>query len=292
MSNLTNDDVTRVKALGFLRARGTDYFNGRIITRNGKITNDELEAVLEASRLYGNGEVAFTTRLTIEVQGISYEDIEPFREFLRKRGLETGGTGKKVRPITSCKGTTCVFGLIDTYSLSLAIHNRFYEGWRDVVFPHKVKIAVGGCPNNCMKPNLNDIGIIGQRFPKVDLDKCRGCKKCIIENNCPIKCAKVVDGKVVMDNSCNHCGRCVGKCPFGAVSEDYTGYAIYIGGRFGKDYAIAKPLSVILDSEQEVLDMIEKILVFYKDNGIAGERFAETIDRLGFEYVEKAILEN
>ena len=31
--------------------------------------------------------------------------------------------------------------------------------------PHKFKIAVGGCPNNCVKPDLNDLGIIGQRVP-------------------------------------------------------------------------------------------------------------------------------
>ena len=35
-----------------------------------------------------------------------------------------------------------------------------------VKLPHKFKIAVGGCPNNCVKPNLNDLGIIGQRVPE------------------------------------------------------------------------------------------------------------------------------
>ena len=32
---------------------------------------------------------------------------------------------------------------------------------------HKFKIAVGGCPNNCVKPDLNDLGIIGQMVPKL-----------------------------------------------------------------------------------------------------------------------------
>ena len=78
----------------------------------------------------------------------------------------TGGTGAKVRPVVSCKGTTCQYGLIDTFALSKKIHERFYVGYHDVVLPHKFKIAVGGCPNNCVKPNLNDMGIIGQRIPK------------------------------------------------------------------------------------------------------------------------------
>ncbi|MBO5751143.1 MAG: hypothetical protein J6R80_01925, partial [Kiritimatiellae bacterium] len=79
----------------------------------------------------------------------------------KEGGLETGGTGPKVRPIVSCKGTTCVFGLIDTYALSEEIHNRFYKGYGKLKLPHKFKMAVGGCPNNCVKPNLNDIGIVG-----------------------------------------------------------------------------------------------------------------------------------
>ena len=53
----------------------------------------------------------------------------------------------------------------------------FYEGYREVALPHKFKIAVGGCPNNCVKPDLNDVGIIGQRIPNVNADVCKGCKK-------------------------------------------------------------------------------------------------------------------
>ena len=49
--------------------------------------------------------MAFTTRLTVEVQGIPYENIEAFQAYIAKAGLQTGGTGAKVRTIVSCKGT-------------------------------------------------------------------------------------------------------------------------------------------------------------------------------------------
>ena len=77
----------------------------------------------------------------------------------------------------------------------------FYEGYREVALPHKFKIAVGGCPNNCVKPDLNDVGIIGQRIPNVNADVCKGCKKCAIEAACPNKVAKVVDGKIQIDKN-------------------------------------------------------------------------------------------
>ena len=151
---LTNEQIAEVKGKGFLIDKRTgEHFNARVITVNGKITAEKLEIIAKASKLYGSGEVAFTTRLTAEVQGIPYENIQPFIEYLAENGLKTGGTGAKVRPVVACKGTTCQYGNIDTYALAEKIHTLFYEGYRQVVLPHKFKIAVGGCPNNCVKPN-------------------------------------------------------------------------------------------------------------------------------------------
>lgn len=109
------EEKTRVKALGFLfDKRSQDRFNARVITRNGKITAEESKAIAQAAERFGSGELAMTSRLTVEIQGVPFDNIEPLREFLAQAGLETGGTGSKVRPIVSCKGTTCQFGLIDT----------------------------------------------------------------------------------------------------------------------------------------------------------------------------------
>ena len=196
-----------------------------------------------------------------------------------------------MRPVVSCKGTTCQYGLIDTFALSEKIHERFYVGYHNVTLPHKFKIAVGGCPNNCVKPNLNDLGIIGQRIPNPDLSKCRGCKKCQIEKNCPVHVPKVVDGKVYINpEECNHCGRCKEKCPFGVFTEYQNGYKIYIGGRWGKRVAHGRTLTKIFTEEEEVMKVVEKAILLFKNEGIAGERFADTVNRLGFEYVNEKLI--
>jgi len=284
----TADDIKRVKGLGCLRdKRFDDIFNVRVITRNGKITTAEHRVIAEAADRFGSGEVAMTTRLTLEIQGVPYDKLEDLFAFLAEHGLESGGTGPKVRPIVSCKGTTCQYGLIDTYALSEKLHEKFYKGYHGVVLPHKFKIAVGGCPNNCVKPDLNDVGIIGQRIPRVELSTCRGCKICQIENNCPIKAASLNDGKIVINaDACNHCGRCVGKCPFGAVEESFVGYRVYIGGRWGKRVAQGRALSRVFRTEDEVIDLVERAILLFKEEGKAGERFSDTIARLGFSYVE------
>lgn len=277
--------------MGFLNNKGTDNFNGRIITVNGKITAAQQKCIAEAAEKFGNGEVVFTTRLTVEVPGIPYDKIEEFQQFIAKEGLVTGGTGSRVRPVVSCKGTTCQYGLLDSYALSQEIHERFYEGYRQVLLPHKFKIAVGGCPNNCVKPDLNDLGIIGQYIPNFDEDSCNGCKKCAIEKNCPVGAAKVVDGILEIDKDvCNNCGRCVEKCPFDAIEDGTYGYKIYIGGRWGKKVAQGRALGRIFTDKEEAMSVIEKTILLFREQGKTGERLAQTIDRLGFENVEAQLL--
>lgn len=284
------EEIKRVKDLGFLHCKGTNHFNGRVITRNGKITNEEMKCIQEAAALYGNGEVAMTFRLTLECQQIPYENIEPFRRHLSSCGLLTGGTGKRVRPIVSCKGTTCQYGLIDTHRLSARIHEEIFVGMHDAVLPHKFKIAVGGCPNNCAKPNLNDLGIVGQKIPDFREELCRGCKKCIVEAGCPVKACRVENGKLNITEACIQCGRCDGTCYFKSITDCRTGYKIYIGGRWGKQYAIGRPLGQLLYSEDEVLKLCKRAVSLFRDKGAEGERFSDTVERIGFKKTEKLLL--
>jgi dissimilatory sulfite reductase (desulfoviridin) alpha/beta subunit len=286
-------DEKRIKALGFLSNKGTDNFSGRIITTNGKITAAQNKCISEAAELFGNGVITFTTRLTVEVQGIPYDKIEDFRSYIAKEGLITGGTGSKVRPVVSCKGTTCQYGLIGTFALSEEIHERFYNGYSGVQLPHKFKIAVGGCPNNCVKPDLNDLGIIGQKVPNFYKNKCKGCKKCSVEQACPIKAAKIVDDILEIDkDECNNCGRCIGKCHFDAIKDGTVGYKIYIGGRWGKRVALGKPINKIFTDKEEALDIIEKTILLFREQGKTGERLSQTIERIGFENLQNQLLSN
>ena len=293
MSSLTlsKEEEKRLKGLGFLNNKGTDNFSARILTVNGKVTAAQHRAMADAAEKFGNGVLTFTTRQTVEVQGIPYEKLEEFQKFVEDAGMSIGGTGAKVRPVVSCKGTTCQYGLLDSFAISEEIHKRFYEGYHDVKLPHKFKIAVGGCPNNCVKPNLNDLRIIGQRIPHFEADLCKGCKKCSVEAVCPMGAAKVSDKKLHIDeNVCIHCGRCVGNCRFDSIKDGAYGFKIFIGGRWGKKVSHGRALSKVFVSKDEAMDVIEKAILLFRERGIAGERFAVMIERIGFEEVERLLL--
>ena len=66
--------------------------------------------------------------------------------------------------------------------------------------------------------------------------------------------------------------------------------SVYSGGRWGKKVAHGHALDKIFTSEEEVLDIVEKAILLFREQGITGERFADTIDRIGFENVKKQLL--
>jgi dissimilatory sulfite reductase (desulfoviridin) alpha/beta subunit len=78
----------------------------------------------------------------------------------------------------------------------------------------------------------------------------------------------------------------VGKCPFDCIRDGKYGYRIYLGGRWGKKTAHGIPMSKIFTDREEVLSVIEKAILLFRDQGQAGERFSDTIARMGFENVE------
>ncbi len=287
MRNLTKDQVAQVKAKGFLRNRGTDCFSGRIVPAGSVFSAADLRVVAEIAERFGNGKVAFTTRLTAEIVGIPFDQIDAAIAYAGEHGLRFGGTGAKIRPVTACKGTTCVYGNCDTQALAKEIHERYYLGWGDVKLPHKFKIAVGGCPNSCMKPSLNDFGIEARKAPVYDPSLCKGCRVCAVERACPVRAAALKDGKLEIAENCIACGVCTGKCPFDAVAKEApVGYQIFIGGTWGKTTRMGTPLSRLVTRE-EIFPLLEKTLLWFRDHGDGRERLGAMIDRIGVEQLER-----
>lgn len=284
MTEVTAEVKKALKGRGIICLRDGEHYAARVLTVDGVLDADELRTLTEAAEKYGNGNVALTTRLQVEVQGIPYENIEPFCAFLEEHGLTTGGTGSKVRPIVCCKGTVCTHGLIDTQALARELHEKFYLGWHGVTLPHKFKIGIGGCPNNCAKPDINDFGIMGQRTPDYCEDDCKKCRKCAVVNACPVKAASVDENRVMHIDAqrCTGCGKCIDACNFSAVREKQRGYKIMVGGFWGK----RRHLPTVVDkvfTHDELLEMLERSILLFRDQGKVGERFGDYIERIGAE---------
>lgn len=157
MLDISAERLAELKGKGFLFMKDQENFNVRLVIPAGIIEADKVVKMCEIAKKYGKGVVMPTVRLSLEVPGIKYEDIENVMRECDEAGIIYGGTGAKVRPVVTCKGTECKWGLIDTQKIGMEIHNEYFP----TSAPHKFKINVTGCPNNCAKVQFNDLGIMG-----------------------------------------------------------------------------------------------------------------------------------
>ena len=67
------------------------------------------------------------------------------------------------------------------------------------------------------------------------------------------------------------CGKCVDVCPTGTLSGERCGYRVLLGGKLGRHPRLAEALPDIY-SEEEVVQIVQRCLTFYK-----GHRFADLL---------------
>jgi nitrite reductase (NADH) large subunit len=66
--------------------------------------------------------------------------------------------GKALRTVKTCVGSEfCRFGTQNSTQMGIDLEKAFYKMWA----PHKVKLAVSGCPRNCAEAAIKDVGVIG-----------------------------------------------------------------------------------------------------------------------------------
>jgi len=63
---------------------------------------------------------------------------------------------------------------------------------------------------------------------------------------------------------------------------DKKGFKVQLGGKLGRHPQLAKELPGIY-SEDEVVDIVKKCIIFYKSNSKQGERFAEVFTPADFK---------
>ncbi|ATW28075.1 4Fe-4S binding protein [Candidatus Formimonas warabiya] len=281
-------DYQELKKGGFMKQVQKDRFSLRLRVAGGQLQAAQLKKVYQVAEKYGQGYVHMTSRQSMEIPFIKLADVETVKKELAEAGLQPGACGPRVRTITACQGCAiCPSGLIDTTALAKECDQRYYA--RDL--PHKFKLGITGCRNNCLKAEENDLGIKGGLMPQWLEDKCTYCGLC--EAVCPTKAIKIEhqEQTLAFDGQlCNACGRCVQSCP-GEAWEGRRGFILYFGGVFGNRIAIGKQRLPILFDQEKVHTVIETTLQFVRKHGKPGERFAGTLDRVGWDRLEDELKE-
>lgn len=122
----------------------------------GETTADELRRIANAVDKYKIPTVKVTGGQRIDLLGVKKEDLP---NVWKDIGMPSGHAyAKALRTVKTCVGSEwCRFGTQDSTQMGKDLERAL---WR-MYAPHKVKIAVSGCPRNCAEAGIKDVGVIG-----------------------------------------------------------------------------------------------------------------------------------
>ncbi|WP_252215315.1 MULTISPECIES: sulfite reductase subunit C [unclassified Clostridium] len=296
-------NTKKIKKNAFRVTKVRGLTASRVRVPGGHLQADLLGKIQEISQIYGNGSVHITTRQGFEIPGIKYEDIDKVNELLQpiieSLGINQeipgkGYTSAGTRNVSACIGNNvCPFANYNTTNFAKRIEKAIFPN--DLHF----KVALTGCPNDCIKARMHDFGIIGMTEPQYDKDRCVSCGACVRAcKKKSVDALKAVNYKIVRnEEKCIGCGECVINCPTGAWTrskEKY--YKLVIMGRSGKRNPRLAEDFLIWADEQSIIKIILNTYKFvdtYIDKSAPGgkEHIGYIIDRVGFEEYKKWALE-
>jgi nitrite reductase (NADH) large subunit len=122
----------------------------------GETTADELRRIANAVDKYKIPTVKVTGGQRIDLLGVKKEDLPGVWKDI---GMPSGHAyAKALRTVKTCVGSEwCRFGTQDSTQMGKDLERAL---WR-MYAPHKVKLAVSGCPRNCAEAGIKDVGVIG-----------------------------------------------------------------------------------------------------------------------------------
>lgn len=125
----------------------------------GLTTPAELRAIADAAEKYNVPTVKVTGGQRIDLLGIKKEDLPRVWADLNAAGMVSGHAyGKSIRTVKTCVGMEhCRFGTQLAMEMGIKLEKMLF----DMYAPHKVKLAVSGCPRNCAEAGIKDVGVIG-----------------------------------------------------------------------------------------------------------------------------------
>ncbi|MBF0206907.1 MAG: sulfite reductase subunit C [Oligoflexia bacterium] len=278
----------------------------RIRVPGGHLETKYFPIIAQIADQFGNGSVHITTRQGFEIPDIDYKYIPEINKLLSTLivGLECsigvsinnpeeGYPAAGTRNISACIGNrVCPFANFDTTSLALRMEKEVYPN------NFHIKIAITGCPNDCIKAHLQDFGIIGMTEPQYIYDKCIGCEACINA------CKKFVTGALTLHNHkvkkdhrrCIGCGECILKCPTSAwIRSNKTFFRLIILGRTGKKNPRLAATFLNWATEEVVIQVIKNIYALIDkeiDKSLPKEHLGYIIDRVGFNLFKNSVLQN
>ena len=122
----------------------------------GETNSSELRRIADVVDKFKIPTVKVTGGQRIDLLGVKKEDL---KQVWTELDMPSGHAyAKALRTVKTCVGSEwCRFGTQDSTLMGKELERAL---WR-MYAPHKVKIAVSGCPRTCAESGIKDVGVIG-----------------------------------------------------------------------------------------------------------------------------------
>ncbi|MBF0183427.1 MAG: dissimilatory-type sulfite reductase subunit alpha [Magnetococcales bacterium] len=263
-----------------------------------------LREVCDIWEKYGSGLMSMHGQTgNLQLQGVKAENVQALFDELNQRGWDLGGAGATVRTGASCVGPArCEQACYDT----LGTHGKVLSYYADLThrpqLPYKAKFKFSGCPNDCTNSiQRADYAVIGTWKDDMQVDTAEVenfiDKKGIdyVVNNvisrCPTQAITLKGKQLEIDNrNCVRCMHCLNVMPKALSPGKERGITLLVGGKghlkVGNMLGSVMVPFMKMETEEDIdafIELIDKMIDYWSENGLDHERIGETIERVGVQ---------
>ena len=192
--------------------------------------------------------------------------------------------GANLTLIESCRHelAQCPNALIDTglwrnaleawlekSSVSERLRSRISDS--KVLYHHKLKLAVSGCPNGCARPQVADLSVVGAVKPVFDPEACTACGECAA--CCPDKAISLNPTAEPDETACQGCKACFDACEYQAIDLGRPFARLYAGGKLGRHPHLADFVGVA-DRPDQAVELFSLYVEEFLKQGEPNQRFS------------------
>lgn len=273
-------NLENLKSGGFIKERQKDRFTVRLRVPGGRLSVGRMKKIAEVAERYGIEFAHLSVRQSLELVHVNFKDFDGIVAELAEGGQRVATCGARVRVPTACGG--CEYnpnGLMDAQASALEVDEKLFG---TETGHHKFKISFSGCPIDCFKSNMNDVGFQGVAYPELDKEECISCGLCA--KSCGQGAIEMgADEKPVFHpEKCIYCGDCIKVCPTDAWKAAKRGYLVRIGGKGGHNPMLGTMFALFLPADR-VVEFLQEVLVWYREKGegLGRTRIGDIIHREG-----------
>ncbi|MDH4127848.1 MAG: dissimilatory-type sulfite reductase subunit alpha [Spirochaetota bacterium] len=237
------------------------------------------------------------------LQGITEENVQECFDELNKEGWDLGGAGAAVRTAASCVGPArCEQACYDNIELHHQVIKHFAGMIHRPELLYKFKFKFSACPNDCVNSIMRaDFSIIGTWKDSIQIDH-EAVARWIDKNGidtvvnqvismCPTRSITLDNKNLNIDNSsCVRCMHCLNVMTEALSPGKERGVTLLLGGKshlkVGSMFGSLIVPFMKMENDDDIknfIELSEKIIDWWTDNGFDHERIGETIERVGLK---------